>query len=303
MKKWLDIRILLIAVALLIFFWFGSGVRESIKGSISTLLLSPPSSKASFEDRTKRERIPMDDPEMISVIRQSLIHPQNTTLRNLPRTPESGVTSQMGEDTWVDTFLKGRTNGFFVECGAYDGERVSNTVFFELKRNWTGLLIESSTKSYIELAKRKRHVYSIHACLSPFPYPKSLNFTDLNTVAVLPDFQEAAHAKTMKGEYGDAIKNATSAIMCYPFYSIMLAIGQTRVDFFSLDIEGPEIPVLRTIPFDKIYIEIIMVEFLVWGSIEDGNRKLADIRKLFNETGLYREVGLIHHFDVVFQHI
>ena len=31
-----------------------------------------------------------------------------------------------------------KTNGFFIESGAYDGEHLSNTLYFELERNYTG---------------------------------------------------------------------------------------------------------------------------------------------------------------------
>ena len=33
-----------------------------------------------------------------------------------------------------------------------------------------------------------------------------------------------------------------------------------RVDFFSLDIEGLELDVLKTIPFDKVDIKVFLVE-------------------------------------------
>ena len=33
---------------------------------------------------------------------------------------------------------------------------------------------------------------------------------------------------------------------------MMLAVGNPTVDFFSLDVEGAEVPILRTIPFDKV---------------------------------------------------
>ena len=33
-----------------------------------------------------------------------------------------------------------------------------------------------------------------------------------------------------------------------------------RVDFMSLDIEGSELAVLRTIPFDKVHIELFLIE-------------------------------------------
>ena len=31
--------------------------------------------------------------------------------------------------------FRGKRNGFFIEAGAYNGEDLSNTLFFELKRN------------------------------------------------------------------------------------------------------------------------------------------------------------------------
>ncbi len=41
---------------------------------------------------------------------------------------------------------------------------------------------------------------------------------------------------------------------CIPFYTIMMALGNPTVDYFSLDIEGAELPVLKTIPFDQLDI-------------------------------------------------
>ena len=48
---------------------------------------------------------------------------------------------------------------------------------------------------------------------------------------------------------------------CFPLYSLLLALNQTRVDFLSLDIEGDELYVLKTIPFDKVDIRMMTVEF------------------------------------------
>ena len=45
-------------------------------------------------------------------------------------------------------------NGFFIEAGAYDGEVISNTLFFELKQSWTGLLIEPNPDAFEELNKK-----------------------------------------------------------------------------------------------------------------------------------------------------
>ena len=45
-------------------------------------------------------------------------------------------------------------------------------------------------------------------------------------------------------------------VTCLPLYSILLSMGNPVVDFFSLDIEGAEHLVLKTIPWDKVNIRV-----------------------------------------------
>ena len=47
---------------------------------------------------------------------------------------------------------------------------------------------------------------------------------------------------------------------CFPVYTILLALGNPTVHYFSLDIDGPELQVLRTIPLDKVDIKIFDIE-------------------------------------------
>jgi hypothetical protein len=67
------------------------------------------------------------------------------------------------------TFLQ--TNGFFVECGGYDGESLSNTLYMERSFGWSGLLIEADKQAYSRLITRNRKVYASPVCLSTKPYP------------------------------------------------------------------------------------------------------------------------------------
>lgn len=53
------------------------------------------------------------------------------------------------------------------------------------------------------------------------------------------------------------VKVESATVQCFPFYSILLAVNRTRVDFFSLDIEGHELKVLKTIPFHKVDIRVL----------------------------------------------
>ena len=66
--------------------------------------------------------------------------------------------------------LNQKTKGFFIECGAADGIRFSNSLFFERARSWTGLLVEPNTDLFKSLTKLNRNAYSINSCLSTFSY-------------------------------------------------------------------------------------------------------------------------------------
>ena len=62
-------------------------------------------------------------------------------------------------------------------------------------------------------------------------------------------------------------------IQCFPLYSILLACGRTDIDLFSLDIEGAELDVLKTIPWTKVDIKVILVEY---EHIKEGKKVLVD---------------------------
>jgi len=72
--------------------------------------------------------------------------------------------------------LNGRRNGFFVECGAFRGEEYSDTLFFELKRNWTGILIEAHPDYHREILTKNRRALVLRACLSDTRRPEYLRY-------------------------------------------------------------------------------------------------------------------------------
>jgi hypothetical protein len=61
--------------------------------------------------------------------------------------------------------------GFFVECGALDGETRSNTLHFERHLNWSGLLVEADPLNFARMVTKKRKAYLSPSCLSTESYP------------------------------------------------------------------------------------------------------------------------------------
>ena len=77
--------------------------------------------------------------------------------------------------------FKGRVkNGFFIEAGAYDGESYSNSLFFEMKFNWTGILVEANPDAFAEMKLKHRKSWLLgnyRVCKQSVHFCRSLNST------------------------------------------------------------------------------------------------------------------------------
>ena len=66
---------------------------------------------------------------------------------------ELTLKGQYGQAQIVDDFFHQKNSGFFVEAGAWDGVYLSNTLFLERQRNWTGILIEPNNEAFDNLTQ------------------------------------------------------------------------------------------------------------------------------------------------------
>lgn len=203
--------------------------------------------------------------------------------------------SQIGQSEIVDKLLHERRNGFFIECGAATGETFSNSLFFEKTRNWTGLLIEANPSSF-DAVRRKRRVKLINGCLSPIPRATVLNFTVANMMGGLTDNIEKSHLGVIVDK-----KRISGQVQvpCLPLYSILKALNVDHVDYFSLDVEGPEIEILQTIPFDKITFDVLTVEFGVQRCAKCTDSKLKRLNNLMARKG-YMVKQVMRRQDVIY---
>ena len=66
------------------------------------------------------------------------------------------ISAQYDQPLHIDEILDGVTNKFFIEAGAYDGILYSNSLLFEVKRNWTGLLVEPNPVLFQRMQHKRR---------------------------------------------------------------------------------------------------------------------------------------------------
>ncbi len=75
----------------------------------------------------------------------------------------------------------------------------------------------------------------------------------------------------------------TIEAQCFPLYSVLMALGNPTIDYFVLDIEGAEFPVLKTIPFEKLDIRLLQVELPYLGKYFPGS--YHDLVEFFYQKG------------------
>ena len=163
-----------------------------------------------------------------------------------------------------------KRNGFFIESGAHDGESLSNSLYFEKKFNWTGLLIEPLTNSFKILSTKNRNAYTLNACIAK----KKPFVAKFRIVNVFSGRQDQMNPDQVNYINNNVDKNTvTEYIPCFSLNTILHAINVKNVDMFSLDIEGGEWDVIESIDYSKYNINLFCIE---WYHLKEKKQKIHD---------------------------
>lgn len=171
--------------------------------------------------------------------------------------------SQLGQDQlFNERFLKNKRNGFFLDIGAHDGQTGSNTYFFEKELGWQGICFEPLPHLFKQL-KECRDCICINACVGSTE--GRVPFLHLNSV----DEQLSGMCSTYDKRQLDVVMNDLSVyggdckimqLPCVRLNDVLDRYGITHVDYFSLDTEGSELEILKSIDFSKVKIDMMSVE-------------------------------------------
>lgn len=177
-----------------------------------------------------------------------------------------------------------KTGGTFVELGALDGKRFSNTKFFDDFLGWSGVLIEANPHSS-ELVKKNRQnpkniIFAEGVCSEG---QSSMDFEISGDPAV------SGNPNTMSDTFKKHWHNGQQNTISVPCRSLSAQLKifmdhseADHIDFFSLDVEGGELAVLKTFNFD-VPVHAFLVEM-------DGSdkQKDEDVRQLLKKNGYSR---------------
>jgi FkbM family methyltransferase len=150
-------------------------------------------------------------------------------------------------------------NGIFIEVGASDGNNQSNTNFLEKHKNWTGVLIEPNIDAYNTCVnnRQKSKVYNCALVDYDFSEPEiEMYFRSWNSGD--PGLVTSAFDSPINKLWG--AHNYSYTVAARTLDSVLEEANLEKIDFFSLDVEGYELKVLKGFNFEKYKPTFILVE-------------------------------------------
>jgi len=157
--------------------------------------------------------------------------------------------SSRGEDGVIfRTFFVGSDGrptgqgGTFLEMGAYDGALESTSTFFEQCLGWRGILVEAQPKSFEQVLRNRPSTLNIR--VATCPAHSSVQFSgDANSFSRIGGNGSDGAVGILQTRDRQPPINVT----CGPLGDYLSLLGVTRLDFFSLDVEGSEPEVIESL--------------------------------------------------------
>ena len=172
--------------------------------------------------------------------------------------------SQVNQDSSLENCIfKGFKNGFFMDIGAHDGVDANNTLYFETTHNWTGINVEPLKPVYDRLVTNRKNCININCAIT-------------NTNGTAKFLQNTGYTEMLSGlldEYDDRHKNRINRELNTNGGSSEITIVNTKtiesicdeyninnINYLSIDVEGAEFNVIKSINFNKVFIDVIGFE-------------------------------------------
>lgn len=162
--------------------------------------------------------------------------------------------SQVQQDLFVLLALGFKRDGFFVEFGATDGKKISNTFLLEKHFAWSGILAEPG-RSWRGLLERNRDaiidsraVWRVSGGQIRFVEQSDSQFSGIDSSS-----KSAWRWKlSRKQSYLVETVNLTDLLESHA--------APSRIDYLSIDTEGSELEILLAHDFDRYRFSVITVE-------------------------------------------
>jgi FkbM family methyltransferase len=171
--------------------------------------------------------------------------------------------SQSGQDYYLNKFVfNEKKGGVFLDIGANDGIRYSNTYFFEKIMQWSGICIEPHPSAFRQLQKNRECIL-LNCCVSDkvdkVEFLAIEGYSEMLS-GILTKYDER-HILRVKKElelYGG--ETQLVEINSITIEKILADYSITKIDYCSIDTEGGELEILQQFDLKKIDIFCFSIE-------------------------------------------
>lgn len=171
--------------------------------------------------------------------------------------------SQYNQDVWLkNNIFSNISDGVFIEIGADDGLDKSNTKLFE-ELGWSGLCIEPSPSRYKKLISNRSCVCENYAISDSIG---EIEFLDISGwgkgLSGITSKYSDEHLHRIKNEIKHPDNNGHEKITVKTttLEHLLHKHGMECVDFCSIDTEGCEYDIIKSINFNNITIDVFLIE-------------------------------------------
>lgn len=169
--------------------------------------------------------------------------------------------SQHGQDKFLyETAFKDRRNGVFVDIGAYDGETLSNTLFFERFLGWGGICIEPLPNAFEKLSAT-RTCTCLNLCVADYEGEGEFLDVDMHNYGkmysgLIANY-DSRHSQLIQA-YAQGGRKISVKVR--RLSDILDEAGVTRVDYMTIDTEGSELKILEDTDLSRYDVQYLSIE-------------------------------------------
>lgn len=172
--------------------------------------------------------------------------------------------SQEGQDQYLEKhFFKNFKNGTFVDVGAHDGVTYNNTKFFAENHAWKGINIEPISEVFNSLCVNRPGDINLNIAISDTDgvadFIVNKGYTEM--LSGLYSSYDPRHMQRLLNE--NSATDSTTSIIKVPTRKLETVFDEnniSRVHYLTVDVEGGEFQVIKSINFNKVFIDVIQFE-------------------------------------------